>query len=121
MQSEDCPKGGNRMKNESRPYVDEEEDYDDKHYAKENIYQLTLEELIKKWDTSYEHGADGDILDAKAYWNITTEIRNRLNIVQVTEINRALDDILKLITKVDARLRNHRHDKNKSYSGKAEF
>ncbi len=108
------------MTDDSECFVPEFEKYDDRHYVEKELDPLSLVELIKKWDKSYDHKT-GNIIDEKDYWNCLTAIRNLIRVATPEDINKALSNILKRMDKIEAHLRNHRHDYSKTFTGKAEY
>lgn len=106
---------------EKSPYVAEEEKYDDINYVRKELDNLTLAQLIERWDASWEHDGSGNLINEEDYWNCATAIRNRLNIARHDTINEALDVILKKIEHLEAKFRNHRHEKEKSFTAKPEW
>ena len=108
------------MPDDAKCFVPEYEKYEDRHYAEKNLDALCLIELIKRFDKSYNRET-GDITSAEDYWNCLTAIRNLIRITEPEAINKALSNILERMDKIEAHLRNHRHDYSKTYTGKAEY
>lgn len=108
------------MTDDSKCFVPEYGKYEDRHYAEKNLDKLSLLELIKRFDKSYNRET-GDITNGEDYWNCQTAIRNLLRLTEPETINKALSKILDRMDKIEAHLRNHRHDYSKTFTGKAEY
>jgi len=107
------------MKEES-PYVTDWEELESRKFAEE-LSKLTVSELLERFDESADKGGDGKILNSDDYFEIPKEIRNRLSVPSVENVNAAVKIVLKQLEKLEAKFRNHRHEKEKSYTAKPEW
>jgi len=79
----------------------------------------TLLELIKIHDSSFDR--NGKLVDSRAYWDSKAEIRNRLYVPSIDNVNKALDALLRRVERLEKMLKEHRHRVDVAYSGRAEM
>lgn len=105
-------------------YVPEEPNYDKLQGKERNLINelldLPLKDIIERWDKSQSHGDDGKVLNDD-YWMIPIALRNIFNLPKTQDINESIKSIKEAIDALDAKLRNHRHNLNETYSAKPEF
>jgi len=107
------------MQEKPKYYVEEYPENEDKEYTQKVLSKLSFLQMLELYSKSLDK--NGNIVDEKAYWNTQNEIRNRLSVCTVEQINKTISEILERIEKVEAHLRNHRHDYSKTFTGKAEY
>lgn len=108
------------MTDETQYYVPEYEALEDRKYAEKILEKCTLEGLVKRFSESVDKET-GDIKRMKDYWDGQKALRNELGVPSRENVNKAIGAILDRIERLEARLRNHRHDFSKTFTGKAEY
>lgn len=105
-------------------YVPEEIDFEALKPEQKNrinkLYHVPIMELLERWSKSQTYDEDGKVL-SDDYFDIPLFLREQLNTVTATDINKSITTIKEAIDTLDAKLRNHRHDTTKQFSAKPEF
>jgi hypothetical protein len=79
--------------------------------------KVTLQDLFQRYDASQK----GDKIINDDYWDIPLIVSSIFNIPKAEDINNSIEKLLDRLDTLEAKLRNHRHDLNKTFSSKAEF
>jgi len=79
--------------------------------------EVTLQELIKRYDASAKAG---NVINDD-YWDILIVLRDKFSVVNIEDANKSIERICEAIDNLEAKLRNHRHDTTKTFSAKPEF
>jgi hypothetical protein len=83
----------------------------------DELYNMPLKEVLEAYDKS----TDADKIINDDYLLVRDLLRDILNVPTSQEVNEALSSIKTMIEALDAKLRNHRHPLNETFSAKPEF
>ena len=81
------------------------------------VGDISLQELIRRYDASVKNGK----IVNDDYWDIPIVLRDKFGVVRIEDVNKAIEEICTKIGELEAKFRNHRHETGKTYSAKPEY